>query len=156
MEIYMSKEQYNKLKEELEYLKNVERKKIAERIKNAIELGDISENAEYDSATTEKENLERKILEIENILRSAKIIKSKFNQNSNLIVPGKKFEAIEKKTGKLFTFTLVGFGEGDLKENKIDIESPLGKAFLNKKVGDLVEVQAPKGKIIYQVKKIFS
>jgi len=155
MEIYISKEQYNKLKEELEYLKNVERKRIAERIKNAIELGDISENAEYDSATAEKENLERRILEIENVLRSAKIIKTSNQQNSNLIVPGKKFEAIEKKSGKKFTFTLVGFGEGSLKENKIDVGSPLGKAFLNKRVGDLVEVEAPKGKIIYQVKKIF-
>jgi transcription elongation factor GreA len=87
MVTYISKEQYEKLKKELEYLKTEGRKEIAERLKNAIEMGDISENAEYDTAIAAKEDLERKIAEFENILKTAKIIRdSKINDR---ILPGK-------------------------------------------------------------------
>lgn len=150
--VYISKEQYEKLKKELEYLKNVERKNIAERIKSAVELGDISENAEYDQAMSEKERLEQKIFEIERILESAKIIKK--HKGGNKILPGVSFEALEKETNKKFTFTLVGYGEADPRQGKISTESPLGKAFLNKKVGDEVTIKAPKGEIVYKILKI--
>jgi transcription elongation factor GreA len=150
---YISKEQYEKLKQELEYLKTQGRKQIAERLKNAIEMGDISENAEYDIAMTEKENLERKIAELENVLRTAKIIRG--SKLSNRVLPGKKFDVIEKETNKKYTFTLVGFGESNPGEGKISTDSPLGKAFLNRKLGDEVVVQAPKGKIVYVIKKIY-
>ena len=153
MTIYISKEQYEKLKQELEYLKTVEREKIAERLKNAIELGDISENAEYDIAMNEKEKLERKIVEIENVLKTAKIIRE--SKHTNRILPGKKFEVIEKKTNKKYTFNLVGFGESNPLEGKISTESPLGQAFLNKKIGDEVTVKTPKGDTVYVIKKIY-
>jgi transcription elongation factor GreA len=153
MTTYISKEQYEKLKQELEYLKTQGRKQIAERLKNAIEMGDISENAEYDIAMAEKENLERKIAEIENVLRTAKIIRD--SKSKDRILPGKKFDVIEKETNKKYTFTLVGFGESNPSEGKISTESPLGKAFLNKRVGNEVVVQAPKGKIVYVIKKIY-
>jgi transcription elongation factor GreA len=153
MVTYISKEQYEKLKQELEYLKTQGRKQIAERLKNAVEMGDISENAEYDIAMTEKENLERKIAELENVLRTAKIIRS--SKMHNRILPGKKIDVIEKETNKKYTFTLVGFGESNPGEGKISTDSPLGKAFLNKKVGDEIIIQAPKGKIIYVIKKIY-
>jgi transcription elongation factor GreA len=153
MVTYISKEQYEKLKKELEYLKTEGRKEIAERLKNAIEMGDISENAEYDTAIAAKENLERKIAEFENILKTAKIIRdSKINDR---ILPGKKFDVIDKKTNKKYTFTLVGFGESNPSEGKITTDSPLGTAFLNKKLGDEVIVNAPKGKIVYLIKKIY-
>lgn len=151
--IYITKEQFKKLKEELEYLKNVIRQQVAERLKNAIELGDISENAEYDIAMAEKENLERKISEIENVLKTAKIIKE--TKIKDRIFPGKTFEVIEKNTNKTLTFMLVGFGESNPMEGKISTESPLGQAFLNKKVGDEVSVLTPKGNMIYIIKKIF-
>ena len=151
---YISKEQYEKLKQELEYLKTVERRKIAERLKNAFELGDITENAEYDIAMAEKEKLERKIAEIENVLRTAKIIRNV--KRSDRILPGSKFEVIEKGSNKKYTFTLVGFGESNPLEGKISTESPLGQAFLNKKIGQEVLVKTPKGNTIYVIKKIYA
>jgi transcription elongation factor GreA len=154
MTIYISKEQYEKLKKELENLKTVERKKIAERIKTAIEFGDISENAEYDIAMSEKENLERKIIELENILKTAKIIRNV--KNSDRILPGITFEAVEKNNNKKYTFTLVGFGESDPLNGKISTDSPVGRAFLNKKVGEVVKVQTPKGEVTYVIKKILN
>jgi transcription elongation factor GreA len=153
MVTYISKEQYEKLKQELGYLKSQVRKQIAERLKNAVEMGDISENAEYDIAMAERENLERKIAELENILKIAKIISD--SKSSNRILPGKKFDVIEKLTNKKYTFTLVGFGESNPSEGKISTDSPLGKAFLNKRAGDEVVVQVPKGKIVYVIKKIY-
>jgi transcription elongation factor GreA len=153
MVTYISKEQYEKLKRELEYLKTIGRKQIAERLKSAIEMGDISENAEYDIAMAEKENLERKIAELENVLRTAKIIRG--SKTTERILPGKKFDAIEKGTNKKYTFTLVGFGESNPAERKISTDSPLGKAFLNKRIGNEVIVQTPKGKIVYVIKKIY-
>jgi len=153
MVTYISKEQYDKLKEELKYLETKVRKEIAERIKNAVEMGDISENAEYDIAMAEKENLERKIAEIRHVLNTAKIIRDLKTQNR--ILPGKKFDVIEKGTNKKYTFTLVGYGESNPSEGKISTDSPLGKAFLNKKVNDEVIVKVPKGEIIYVIKKIY-
>lgn len=154
MQTYISKEQYEKLKQELEYLKNIETKRIAERLKEAVELGDLSENAEYDQALEEKEKLERKIFEIERILREAKIIR---NQKTNdKIVPGVSFEALEKTAKRKFIFTLVGYGETSPREGKISTESPLGKAFLNKKPGDEITIETPKGKTIYKILKIIN
>ena len=153
MVTYISKEQYDKLKEELKYLETKVRKEIAERIKNAVEMGDISENAEYDIAMAEKENLERKIAEIRHVLNTAKIIRDLKTQDR--ILPGKKFDVIEKGTNKKYTFTLVGYGESNPSEGKISTDSPLGKAFLNKKVNDEVIVKVPKGEIIYVIKKIY-
>jgi transcription elongation factor GreA len=153
MIVYISKEQYEKLKEELKYLETEKRKEIANRLKNAIELGDISENAEYDIALQEKENLERRIAEIKNVLSNAKIIRQ--DNKSERILPGKKFEVIETKTNKKYTFTLVGFGESNPREGKISTESPLGKAFFSKKLDDIVEVQAPNGKVTYKIRKIY-
>ncbi len=153
-QIYISKEQYEKLKQELERLKNEERKKIAERLKTALGFGDISENAEYDEAKLAKERLEVKIYELERILKTAKIIKGSKTQNR--IVPGTKFEVIEKNSKKKHTFILVGFGEANPLEGKISTESPLGKAFLNKKIGDVVKVKTPKGETSYEISKIIS
>lgn len=153
-EIYISKEQYQKLKEELERLKTEERKKIAERLKIAISYGDISENAEYDEATKAKEILEKRIYELENILKSAKIIKN--ITSADKIIPGTKFEVLDKTNNKKYIFTLVGFGEANPLEGKISTDSLLGKKFLNKKIGDIIEVETPKGKVVYQIKKILN
>ena len=151
--IYISKDQYEKLKQELERLKTEERKKIAERLKTAISFGDITENAEYDEAQIAKENLEKRIYELEQILKSAKIIKAVGSKLK--ILPGTKFEAVDKTNNKKYTFILVGFGEANPAENKISINSLLGKNFLNKKVGDLIKIETPKGTIVYEIKKIF-
>lgn len=154
-EVYISKEQYEKLKKELERLKTEERKRIAERLKTALSYGDISENSEYDEATQAKMRLETQIYELEKILRSAKIIKTNRSQN-NKILPGSKFEVLDKTNNKKIIFILVGFGEANPAENKISTESLLGKSFLNKKVGDLVKVETPRGETVYEIKKIFN
>ncbi len=153
-EIYISKEQYEKIKKELEYLKTEGRKKVAEMLKTALSYGDITENAEYDEAKNAKERLEARIYELEQILKSAKIIKGLKNQNR--IIYGTKFEVLEKNSNKKYTFTLVGFGEANHLEGKISAESPLGKSFLNKKVGDIVKVKTPKGEAIYEILKIIN
>ncbi len=153
-EIYISKEQYEKLKQELERLKTEERKKIAERLKTALSYGDITENSEYDEATTAKATLEAKIYELENILKSAKIITGK--GSASKIIPGTKFEVLDKTNNRKIVFTLVGFGEANPSEGKISTESLLGKKFLNKKVGDQIEIETPRGKVVYEIKKIFN
>ncbi len=153
-EIYISKEQYEKLKQELEYLKTEGRKKVAEMLKTALSFGDITENAEYDEAQKAKERLEAKIYELEQILKSAKIIKGSRIQDR--IVYGTKFEVLEKNSNKKYIFTLVGFGEANPLEGKISTDSPLGKAFLNKKVGEIVKIETPKGEATYEILRILS
>jgi transcription elongation factor GreA len=155
MAILLSKEQLEKLKKELEHLINEEKPKIAERIKNAVGYGDLSENSEYDEALNAKERLEKKIYELQRIISEAKIIKNN-DQVSNKIIPGKKFEVIDLNSKRKFIFMLVGFGEADPKNKKISTESPLGKAFLNKKKGDIVKVKTPQGENSYKISKIFS
>ncbi|MCS7200910.1 MAG: transcription elongation factor GreA [Patescibacteria group bacterium] len=153
MTILLSKEQLEKLKKELEYLISEEKPKVAERLKNAASYGDLSENAEYDEALMAKERLERKIFELQKIIAEAKVIKNN-NQDSNKITPGKKFEVTELSSKKKYTFILVGFGEANPKDKKISTESPLGKAFLNKKVGEIVKVQTPQGEQSYKINRI--
>lgn len=152
--MYISKEQYEKLKQELEKLETEERKKIAERLKIAKEFGDLTENAEYEEALEAKERLEVQISEIKRILRTAKIIKNAKKSNDR-IYPETTFEVLEKNSKRKVVFTLVGYGEANFKEGKISTESPLGQAFLNKKTGDIVEVQTPQGKVIYEIRKIY-
>lgn len=154
MTILLSKEQLEKLKKELEYLINEEKPRVTERLKNAASYGDLSENSEYDEALNAKERLERKIYELQKIINEAKIIKNN-NQTTNKIIPGKKFEVIDLNSKKKFTFMLVGFGEADPKDKKISTESPLGKAFLNRKKGDIVKVKTPQGETSYKINKIF-
>lgn len=153
--IYISKEQFLKIKEELDYLKNIAIREVAEKIKSAIELGDLSENSEYETALNEKERVERKIFELTKVLKNCKIIKTKKTRKRKVILPGAKFEVINKITNERFIFTLVGYGESDYKSMKISTQSPLGKAFLNKKENDLVEIKTPRATYLYQIKKIF-
>ncbi len=152
MVIYLSRENFEKLKKELEYLKSVKRKEVSEKIKEAVSLGDISENAEFDIAMQMKTDLEQRIQEIERILENAVIIRK--SDDSNIILPGVTFEAINLETNKKYVFTLVTYGEADPFQGKISLESPLGKAFFRKKVGSEIEVDVNGRKIKYKVTKI--
>lgn len=153
MAILLSKQQLEKLKKELEYLISEEKPKIAERLKNAASYGDLSENSEYDEALIAKERLERKIFELQKIISEAKIIKDS-NQSDNKVLPGRKFEVIEINSKKKYIFTLVGFGEADVRNKKISTESPLGKAFINRKVGEIVTVRTPQGEQVYKINRL--
>ncbi|MEM5875701.1 MAG: transcription elongation factor GreA [Candidatus Aenigmatarchaeota archaeon] len=147
-------EVYKKLKEELERLKTVERKLIAEKIKIAKEFGDLSENSEYQTALEEQKRLEKRILELENLLKSAKIIKKTDKKGKNEVSIGSEVVLIDLGNKKTLNFKIVGFGEANPLENKISPESPLGKVLLGKKVGEIIEVDLGNTKKKLKIKKI--
>lgn len=148
---YITQEGLDKLKEELHLIKTQKRKEVALRIKEAQELGDLSENAEYAEAKDEQAKIDGRILELEELIPNVTLIqKSKstgtVNIGSTLLVRDEK--------GKEYSYTIVGPSEVDPLKGKISNESPMGKAFLNKKIGDTVEVQVPKGVIPFEILKI--
>lgn len=149
----ISKETYEKLKSELEKLKKIERKIIAEKIKTAKEFGDLSENTEYQSALEEQKSLERRIYELENILKTAKVIKNKSVKSDKIFI-GSEVEIVNLDNKKIFKVVIVGFGESDPTKGKISSESPIGKALLGKKIGDIIEVVIGNKKTKYQIKSI--
>jgi transcription elongation factor GreA len=153
MEKVITKETYEKLKKELERLKTEERKRIAEKIKTAKEFGDLSENAEYQSALEEQKKLELRILELENLLKTAKVVK-KERKKSNKIEIGSEVEIMDLDSKKTLKFKIVGFGEANPLENKISQESPIGKALIGKTVNEIVEIQIGNTTKRFKIKKI--
>ncbi len=150
---YLTAEAYKKLKEELEYLRKVKRKEIAQRVQEAKELGDLSENADYQKAKEDQAALESRIIELEEFLKRAVIIQPKKTDRVEIgsII---EVENLSQSTSKKQVFTIVGSHEAQPLEGKISNESPLGKAFLGKKVGEIVDVETPKGKVQYKILKI--
>lgn len=140
-----------KLKEELQELKKIRRPQVIQRISEARELGDLSENAEYQDAREEQSFIEGRILELENIINKSEVYQ-KSGDSKNRIVLGSKFLAV--CDGEERQFTLVGSTEVDPSLGLISYESPLGRAFYEKSIGDMVEVETPRGKISCKVLKI--
>jgi len=138
---YLTAKGLKELKEKLEYLKNVKRKEIAERINAAKELGDLSENAEYNSAKEEQGMIESEVRRIENMIMSAVIISTE--KNSNVVTPG-ACVIIEMGNNKR-TLCLVNPESISPAKGKISIHSPLGKVLLNKKIGETVIFKSPAG-----------
>ena len=147
---YFSEEGLERLKQELEELKTSKRHEIAARLEHAKSLGDLSENAEYQEAKEEQSLLESRIVEMEETLRNAVIIKK--DTRSDLVQIGSTVR-VKSEHGEE-TFTIVGSEEADPKEGKISNESPLGKSFLGKKAGDTVEVKTPGGGVHYSISAI--
>lgn len=133
------------LEAELKQLKS-QRLEIAEKISNARDFGDLSENAEYDAAREEQGILESRIAEIEDILQNASVIKGGSKTKVGL---GSRVDI--KSGNKSFSYTLVGPVEADPLEGKISNESPIGQALFGKKVGDSVEIKTPKGSVSYTI-----
>lgn len=150
MDQYFSKEGLEKLKEELKHRLEVQRPEIAIRIKEAKELGDISENAEYDAAKDAQASNEGRIEEIKNILENAVIIES--TNGSGVVRVGSSVK-VESKNG-VQTFVIVGAAESDPSAGFISNESPLGAAFLGHKKGDKFEVKTPKGVTEYKILEV--
>ncbi|OGH47202.1 MAG: transcription elongation factor GreA [Candidatus Levybacteria bacterium RIFCSPLOWO2_01_FULL_39_10] len=147
--IYLTKEGLEKLKQEHEELTKVKRPEILDRVAQARNMGDLSENAEYTMAREELSFIDGRIDELDELLKQVVIIS---NNKSSTIKLGSK---VMVKSGKSKDeFTLVGEWEADPKEKKISHESPLGKALLGKKVGEEVEFEAPAGKILYTIEAI--
>ncbi|MBL7777632.1 MAG: transcription elongation factor GreA [Chitinophagales bacterium] len=150
---YVTKEGMEKLQEELRYLRSVKRPEIARAIAEAREKGDLSENAEYHAAKEEQGHLEAKIAEMETKLASARIMdESKLDASKVGILS--KVEVLNKKVNKKMTFTMVSEAEANLKENKISVTSPIGKALMGKIVGEKAIAQTPGGAIEFEVLNI--
>ncbi len=151
-EVLLTKEGKEELEKRLEFLKGVKRAEITERIKEAREHGDLSENAEYDSAKTEQGLIEGEILEIEEKLKHAVIIK---DSKQGVVSLGSKVDLVDDETGEVETFEIVGTTEADVEAGKISNESPVGNALLGRKEGDNVRVQAPAGVTSLTIKKVY-
>lgn len=149
--VLVTEEGYKKLEEKLQYLKSVKRIEIAERLKAAIALGDLSENSEYDDAKNEQAFLEGEILDLEAKIRNSDIIK---NDVTDVVQMGNTIVLKDLEFDEIETYTLVGTTEADPTEFKISDESPVGRAILGQKVGAKVDVQAPNGIIKYEIVEI--
>ncbi len=150
MKYYLTKEGLKALQEELEQLKKQGRIEIAERLKRAKEYGDLSENSEYADAKEAQSKLESRIFELEDIIRNAVLIKKSVKKD--VVSIGSTIEV--QKGLKTFRYTIVGSREAKPEANLISNESPLGKAFLGKKIGDVIEINTPSGKAKYKIVKI--
>lgn len=142
-----------KIEAELENLKVVKRKEIAERIKEAISFGDISENAEYDEAKNAQAELELEIEKLENLIRFSKVIEDK-DIPEDVVFIGHKIELLNMETKEEEAYLMVGSREADPFEAKISYESPLGKALMGKKSGETVAVHLPAGLTHYKIKSM--
>ncbi|MDD2257934.1 transcription elongation factor GreA [Candidatus Falkowbacteria bacterium] len=140
---------YDKLKEEYDFLTTVKRREIADRIERAKDLGDLSENAEYSEAKDAQALNEGRILELLAILKNVTVVNHKSNGE---VVLGSVVTA--KVNGKEKEFTIVSFNEADPTNGLISNESPLGVAFLGQKKGAIVEVEAPRGTVVYKIIKV--
>ena len=150
---YVTKEGLKKLQDELDRLQNVERAKISKAIGEAIEKGDISENAEYDAAKEAQGMLEMRINKLKATIADAKIIdESKLKTDSVQIL--NKVELKNVKNGMKMTYTIVSESEANLKEGKISVNTPIAQGLLGKKVGDVAEITVPQGKIALEVVNI--
>lgn len=149
-EMLLTKEGYDKIVAEHEELVTVRRKEVAERIKEAISYGDISENSEYDSAKNEQAELEERINKLENMMRKAKII-DESTISSDRVGIGLKVKVLEIGTEEVMEFAIVGSTEADPFKGKISNESLVGAALLGKTVNEVAEVQVPDGIVCYKV-----
>lgn len=140
----LTQDGYNKLEEELEYLKTVKRKEVAERLKVAISFGDLSENAEYDEAKNEQAKLEEQILKLDEKLRKSVII-DESQIDLDIVMVGSIVKLYDFDFDEEIEYSIVGSAEADPFEGKISNESPVGKALLGARVGEVVEVQVPDG-----------
>lgn len=152
-ELLVSAEGLKKLEEELEHLKTVKRREVAERIKTAREFGDISENSEYEDAKNEQAFIEGRIQTVEKMLRQARVVDS-HDQDPSTVHIGSRVTVLDLEDRVEEEYVIVGSTEADPMKQRISNESPVGKALLGRRAGDVVEVQAPVGRIRFQIVKI--
>lgn len=152
-QVFLTAEGLVKIEEELNDLKSVRRKEVAERIKVALSFGDISENSEYDQAKNEQAQLEERIAKLENMLRNAKII-DEDEITTDKVSIGSKVVVKDLEFDEEMEYVLVGSAEADPYEGRISNESPLGSALIGHEIGDIVEVSVPDGVIKYEILKI--
>ena len=152
-EVILTPEGYEKLKQEIDYLQTDKRREVAERIRIAREFGDIAENAEYDDAKNEQAMIEHRIAQLEERLLSARVITKKEISKDTVSV-GATVRLKDMDTNKSVEYHIVGSAEANPSENKLSNESPVGKAILGHKKGEVVEVSAPRGSLKFKILEI--
>ena len=148
--VYLTEEGLEKLKKELEFLRTKERPRITAEIAEARSHGDLSENAEYDAAKDAQGLLEKRIAELGLTIQNARLVDESVIDTSKAFILS-NVQVKNRKTGKEITYTLVSPPEADFTINKISVQSPIGKAFLGKSVGDVVEVKVPAGTLSFEI-----
>ncbi|MCB0428206.1 MAG: transcription elongation factor GreA [Mangrovimonas sp.] len=150
---YYTAEGLKKLRDELNYLKDVERPKASQAIADARDKGDLSENAEYDAAKEAQGLLEMKISKMEELVANARLIdESQLDTSKALVLSTVKIK--NQTNGMQMTYTLVAESEANLATGKISVNSPIGKGLLGKKVGDVAEIQVPNGVVKFEIMEI--
>lgn len=152
-DVFLTAEGLEKLENELDSLKSIKRKEVAERIKQALAFGDISENSEYDQAKNEQAQLEERIVKLENILRNAKLIDEE-EITTDVVGVGSRVVVADLEYDDEMEYIIVGSAEADPYNGKISNESPVGSALLGRKSGEEVDVQVPDGIIKYKILSI--
>jgi transcription elongation factor GreA len=152
-EVILTREGYEKLKKEIDYLSTQKRREVADRIRIAREFGDIAENAEYDDAKNEQAMLEHRIAQLEERLIAARVIEKRDIQK-DVVSIGSRVKLRDIAAKKTFEYHIVGSAEANPAENKLSNESPVGKAILGHKKGEVVEVAAPRGALKFKILEI--
>ncbi len=152
-EVILTADGYKKLQKEIDVLRHDKRREVAERIRIAREFGDIAENAEYDDAKNEQAMLEHKIAQLEDRLLTARVITKKEISKDSVSV-GAHVRLRDMQANKTFEYHIVGSAEANPAENKLSNESPVGKAIMGKKKGEVVEVIAPRGSLKFKIMEI--
>ena len=152
-EVILTAEGHNKLKEEIEHLSTVKRREVAERIKQAREFGDITENSEYDDAKNEQAMLEHRIATLEERLASAHVVNKK-EIPTGVVAVGTKVRLRDVDARETIEYHIVGSAEANPAEYKLSNESPVGKAIMGRKKGETVEVAAPRGSLKFKIMDI--
>jgi transcription elongation factor GreA len=152
-EVILTADGYKKLQQEIDRLRTEKRREVAERIRVAREFGDIAENAEYDDAKNEQAMLEHKIAQLEERLLSARVITKK-EISKDAVSVGSRVRLRDMQANKTFEYYIVGSAEANPAENKLSNESPVGKAIIGHKKGDVVEVSAPRGSLKFKILEI--
>jgi len=152
-EVVLTYEGLRKLEEELEFLKSVKRREIAERIKQALSFGDISENSEYDEAKNEQAQMEGRIMQLESMLKHARVI-DEDEVSTDRVSIGSKVKLLDMEFNEEVEYHIVGSTEADPSKHKISNESPVGSALMDGKKGETVEVSVPDGVIRFKILEI--
>ena len=149
-EVILTREGYERLKQEIEHLSTTKRREIADRIRVAREFGDINENAEYDDAKNEQAMLEHRISQLEERLRAARVIEEG-DITSDVVSIGSRVRLRDIDAGETVEYHIVGSAEANPAEHRLSNESPVGKAIIGRKKGEIVEVAAPRGSLKYKI-----
>ncbi|MEF3308022.1 transcription elongation factor GreA [Paenibacillus sp. GYB004] len=152
-EVILTQEGLEQIEEELNELKTVKRKELAERLKVAISYGDLKENSEYHSAKDDQSHMETRILVLEWMIKRARVV-SADSVDLNEVGVGSYVILNDIEFAERIEYRIVGPAEANVAENKISYESPLGKGLLGKKVGDIINVNAPMGNLQYELLEI--